>query len=321
MKPPKVSLVIRCFNEAKHIGKLLYGITAQDYEGDWQIVVVDSGSTDRTVEIAEQYPVELVEIQPEDFSFGRALNLGCRHADGEILVFASAHVYPLYEDWLSSIVKPFEDERIAAVYGKQRGGPETCYSERQVFARWFPEMSVKRQETPFCNNANCAVRREIWQKLPYDEELTGLEDLAWAKQVMEMGYRISYAADAVIAHIHEESPWQVKNRYMREAIALKRIYPEQDMSFADFLRLFVQNTVTDYAHAAVEQALLPNVLDIPRFRFMQFWGAYRGFKQSGPVTERLRRTFYYPRQFPAGKRGSTDTVDRRRRIDYQRGTA
>ncbi len=316
MAARSVSIVIRCFNEEKHIGKLLYGITAQEYPGRVQIVLVDSGSTDRTVEIAREFPIELVTITPEQFSFGRALNLGCEHADGEVLVFASAHVYPLYNDWLRALERPFADERVAAVYGKQRGGPETTYSEHQVFAQWFPDESVALQDTPFCNNANCAVRRTVWEKHPYDEELTGLEDLAWAKQVMDDGLRVSYAADAVIAHIHEESPWQVQNRYRREAIALKRIYPEQDMSFFDFVRLFAQNTVTDFAHAAVDGKLLENVVDIPRFRLMQFWGAYRGFKQSGPVTEQLRRTFYYPRELPARRRRTRE--EPRSRIDYQR---
>jgi glycosyltransferase involved in cell wall biosynthesis len=314
---PVASIVIRCYNEEKHIGKLLYGVAEQQLDGDFEIVVVDSGSTDRTLEIARQFPIELVTIRPEEFSFGRALNLGCSRARGDFLVFASAHVYPLYNDWLAKLLASFDDEQVATVYGKQRGGPQTRYSERQIFARWFPDQSIDVQKTPFCNNANCAVRREVWEQAPYDEELTGLEDVAWAKEVMQMGYCVSYAADAVIAHIHEESPHEIFNRYMREAIALKDIYPEQHMSLVDFTRLFLQNTVTDYAHALIDGELSEHLVDIPLFRFMQFLGAYRGFHQSGPVPERLKRTFYYPRKLPFNGSEDLSESDNRKEIDYR----
>ncbi|WP_318286205.1 glycosyltransferase family 2 protein [Limnospira fusiformis] len=89
----KCSLVIRCYNEEQHIGRLLSGITQQTLT-DREIIIVDSGSTDATVSIASRYPVKIVSIRPEDFSFGRALNLGCRADSGDIIVIASAHVYP-----------------------------------------------------------------------------------------------------------------------------------------------------------------------------------------------------------------------------------
>lgn len=316
MSTPTASVVIRCFNEEEHIGRLLYGVTEQTVE-DHEIVVVDSGSTDDTLDIARQFPVRVVHISPEDFTFGRALNLGCSEADGEFLVFASAHVYPVYDDWLQNLLEPFDNDHIGAVYGKQRGNDQTKYSERQIFARLFPDDDIPVQETPFCNNANCAIRHSLWEEVRYNEQLTGLEDLEWARRIMERGYRLSYASDAEIVHVHDETPAQVKHRHMREAIALKEIFPEQSMSFLDFLVLFVKNTVTDYAHALQDRELLGNVLGIPRFRLMQFWGAYRGFQQHGPVPARLRRRFYYPRQFPADADGGEPGQDEARRIDYR----
>ena len=88
---PKVSIVIRCYNEEQHIGRLLSGLIQQTVE-ELEIIVVDSGSTDSTVAIASCYPIKLVSIKPEDFSFGRSLNLGCQAATGEFIVIASAHV-------------------------------------------------------------------------------------------------------------------------------------------------------------------------------------------------------------------------------------
>lgn len=318
MSRPTVSVVIRCFNEEDHIGRLLYGITQQTLE-EREIVVVDSGSTDRTLEIVQQFPARVVHIQPEEFTFGRALNLGCSEAKGRFLVFASAHVYPVYEDWLEKLVQPFGNDQIGAVYGKQRGGEQTEYAEQQIFKRLFPEKDIPVQETPFCNNANCAIRRSLWEEVPYNEQLTGLEDLEWGRRIMERGYRISYSAQAEIIHVHDESPSQVKHRYMREAVALKEMYPEQSMSFLDFLVLFIKNTASDYAHALQDRVLLSNVVAIPRFRLMQFWGAYRGFQQHGPVPAQLRRRFYYPREFPT-ETGDTDYGENEKdahRIDYR----
>src|SRR5438552_9492978 len=96
---PKVSIIIRCHNEEEHIGRLLSGILQQTIK-DVEIILVDSGSTDATLSIARRYPVRILHIAPQEFSFGRSLNRGCEAAEGELLVFASAHVYPLYKDWL-----------------------------------------------------------------------------------------------------------------------------------------------------------------------------------------------------------------------------
>ncbi|MGB3492750.1 MAG: glycosyltransferase family A protein [Elainellaceae cyanobacterium] len=294
MVQPRCSIIIRCYNEEQHIGRLLSGLMQQT-ERDVEIIVVDSGSTDATVAIASRYPIKLVSIRPEDFSFGRSLNLGCRHATGEFLVMASAHVYPVYTDWLEHLLKPFDDPSVGLSYGKQRGNTVTQYSEHQIFATWFTEESVNYQSHPFCNNANAAVRRDLWEKLPYDETLTGLEDLDWAKRAMKLGHRIAYSAEAEIIHVHDEPAHRVFNRYRREAIALKHIFPQEHFNLWDFVRLFTSNTVSDYYHALHDGALKDNFFSIPVFRFMQFWGTYRGFSRRGVLTSQLKQTFYYPR--------------------------
>jgi len=87
-----VLVIIRCFNEEQHIGRLLSGILQQTVQ-DTEIIVVDSGSTDATLSIVVRYPVRTVSVRPEEFSFGRSLNAGCRAAEGEFIIIASAHVY------------------------------------------------------------------------------------------------------------------------------------------------------------------------------------------------------------------------------------
>ena len=95
--PKACSIVIRSYNEERHIGRLLAGIMEQTVK-DVDIILVDSGSTDATVAIASQFPVTILHIDPEDFSFGRSLNLGCAAAKKDVIVLASAHVYPVYDD-------------------------------------------------------------------------------------------------------------------------------------------------------------------------------------------------------------------------------
>lgn len=290
---PRCSIVIRAYNEEEHIGRLLSGITAQTLK-DVEIILVDSGSTDGTVAIASRYPVKILRIPKEDFSFGRSLNIGCEAATGEYLVFASAHVYPVYKDWLEQMLRPFDDPKVALVYGKQRGNETTHYAEERIFSRWFPEESDLTQTHPFCNNANAAIRRSLWEQFPYNEELTGLEDLEWAKRVIEAGYHLAYAAGATIIHVHNERPRQTYNRYRREAIAFKQIFSNERFTLGDFLTMWLLNTFSDYTHALRDGVLLRELIAIPRFRLMQFWGTYRGYAQHTPVSKKLRSAFYYP---------------------------
>jgi len=255
-----LSLIIRCYNEEAHIGRLLTGVMHQTRRPD-EIIVVDSGSDDATLAIASTFPVQIERIAPDDFSFGRALNLGLRAASGDIAVMASAHVYPVYDSWLELLTAPFENESVALSYGRQQTPDDGRFSERQLLARWFPPRSTAVQRHPFCNNANAAIRRELWERLPYDEDLTGLEDIDWAKRALEVGYVLSYVAEAPVVHVHDESFGQVVNRYRREAISHKNIYREQRMSLATAVRLAAANILGDLRDARRCGVLGDHLLD------------------------------------------------------------
>lgn len=288
------SIVIRAFNEAQHLPRLLEGIRHQTLQ-DVEIILVDSGSTDDTVMIAESYGATVVHIPPHEFTFGRSLNFGMQAATRELVVIASAHVYPVYPDWLERLLEPFADPAVALSYGKQRGMETTQFSEHQIFAQWFPDVSQPRQNHPFCNNANAAVRHSLWEQHPYDETLTGLEDLAWARWAIEAGHAIAYVAEAEIIHIHNEKPAGVFNRYRREAMAFKRIYPEAHFSLYDVIRMLSGNVSSDLWHATRQGVLWRSFASICWFRWMQFWGTYQGYRHSAEWNWQLRQTFYYPR--------------------------
>lgn len=305
---------MRCFNEEAHIGRLLTGALRQTRTPD-EIVIVDSGSTDATLAIASAFDVQVVSIPPERFSFGHALNEGVAAATAEINVFASAHVYPVYDTWIERLVAPLDDEQVALSYGRQQTPPRGRFSEQRLLSQWFPAQSSYRQRHPFCNNANAAIRRTAWEERNYDEQLTGLEDLDWAKHAMEAGHSIAYVAEAPVVHVHEESFKQVINRYRREAIAHKDIYNDQEMGIVTAARLAAINVFGDYREALHEGCLQENALDIPRFRLAQFIGTYRGFSQSGPVTDVLKRRFYYP-SANGNMASQRDDIKIGRPIDY-----
>ncbi|RJG40888.1 glycosyltransferase family A protein [Mesorhizobium sp. DCY119] len=289
----KLSIVIRSYNEQAHIGKLMTGISQQTLQ-PFEVILVDSGSTDKTVEIALKMGARVVHIEKSEFTFGRALNVGCAAAQGDILVFASAHVYPEGRRWLENLIVPFADPRIALSYGKQRGGITNKYSEHRLFCKWFPRVSASPQTFYFCNNANCAIRRELWIENPYDETLTGLEDLAWAKRVMTLGWQIAYRADAGIVHIHDETWTNVRSRYRREAIAMKRIDPGQRLGLLEFARLLPEHIARDSYAAARDSVLHRKFFEIVLFRFNQLFGTWQGFRDRSDLSSELANRFYYP---------------------------
>jgi rhamnosyltransferase len=294
MEKPTCSIIIRAYNEEKHIRRLLTGISMQTVK-DVQVILVDSGSTDRTIEETNGFPIEIVNIKPQEFTFGFSLNQGISKARADISVIASAHVYPIYPDWLELLLAPFKNPQIALTYGKQRGSESTHFSELQIFQHWYADHSVQHQAHPFCNNANAAIRRSLWVDHPYDENLPGLEDLSWGKWAHDQGLQINYVAEAEVIHVHNETTTGIFNRYRREGMAFKQIYPDEKFSRRDLIKLFTQNVLSDWRAAQAAGKLIRNLFKIIQFRWSQFNGTYQGYKESGPLTWQLKNAFYYPR--------------------------
>ena len=235
---PTVSIVIRALNEAEHLPALFSGLLRQSRQPD-QVILVDSGSIDDTVAIAQAHGAEVVHIAPPSSPSGGRSTSAAPPPPATSLVIVSAHVYPLDEKWLDLMVAPFERPEVGLVYGGQTGDSRSHFSELELLRSWFPDVSDDDQQTPFCNNANCAVRAEAWRTLPYDETLTGLEDLDWAKRALAAGWKLVYAAEARVAHIHNEPFAKTRNRYRREAIAHRRIFHDQHVNLFEALGLFL----------------------------------------------------------------------------------
>jgi glycosyltransferase involved in cell wall biosynthesis len=292
----KASIVIRTYNESRYLPEALRAIKAQQTDGlDHEVIVVDSGSTDGTLDIASLHGCRVVHIEKEQFSFGRSLNLGCSHATGDYLVFISGHCVPSTPSWLTSLVSPLRAGSAAYVYGRQIGGPASKFSETQLFARTYPATSRLPQEGFFCNNANAGLLRSVWERFRFDEELPGLEDMHLGKRLVAAGMKLGYIAEAPVHHHHHETWAQVRRRYEREAIALQHIMPEVHLSLADFVRYVASSVLLDTQSAAKGDALHRKIGEIVLFRSMQFWGSYRGNHDHRRLSKERKEIYFFPK--------------------------
>ena len=273
---PETSIIVRTFNEALFLRDLLEGIQGQTYQ-DYEVIVVDSGSFDGTVDIAKSFGVQLLEIASRDFTFGFSLNKGIEASRGRFLVLVSAHTTPVDTEWLGSIVEPLRDPKVAMTYGRQLGEIRSKFSERQDFRRIFgEERQVIRTPNFFGNNANSAIRRDLWDQEPFDEALPGLEDAAWSKYWIGMGFKILYEPAAGIHHIHTETWAQIEQRYFREAVAARAIGLRGPGNVISEIIGEVRCFFAD-ARIALFKKFKPSLLPgITRYRWAKGRGAVRG---------------------------------------------
>jgi len=292
-----VSIIIRTLDEEQHLQSLLEGIESQEIpDTEVEIVVVDSGSADRTLEIAEEYGCRIEQIAREAFSFGSSLNQGCARSQGDVLVFVSGHCVPCNPHWLAELVQPIREGRAQYVYGRQLPGPETRFSEAQLFARQYPENSDIPQAGIFCNNANAALRRDVWEKFSFSTECSGLEDMELAKRIAGAGHATGYQASAEVFHHHDERWQEVRWRFEREALALQDIMPNVHISPLDFARYFVSAVWHDLGQARAQGRAVRKLGEIVCFRWQQYLGSYRGNHKLRVLSRRNKDQYFYPKR-------------------------
>lgn len=290
------SVVIRTYNEERYLERLIDGVLQQEMEDhDIEIVIVDSGSTDGTLGIAEKRKCRITHIKKNDFTFGRSLNVGCDFANGEHLVFISGHCIPATPFWINSLLKPLVKGECDYVYGRQLGHEATKYSECRLFEKYYPPYSKIPQVGYFCNNANSAIVKSAWEKHKFNESLTGLEDMELAKRIVNDGGHIGYVSHAPVYHIHNESWLEVRRRYEREAYALKSIMPEVQFNTLDMVRYFLAGVVEDASVASKQNRMIRELKNIVLFRMMHYWGTWRGYNEHRALSSELKHRYFYPR--------------------------
>lgn len=289
-----ISIIIRTLNEERYLSQLLESIYSQNINLSFEVVVIDSGSTDRTLSILVEYPVRLLTIDRSEFTFGRSLNRACASCSSDYLVFISGHCVPLSSTWLSSLLQPLLNGVASYTYGRQLGGPKTYHSELNIFKKYYPAFINEQSSTYFCNNANSALPFSIWSEYGFNEELTGLEDLHLAKQLQKDGHTISYVPASAVYHHHSESWSQIQRRFEREALALQHIAPEITLSAARAFRFSLYAIIRDLLTIPPDKPFLPTLLSVLLYRYHQYRGSYRGSRAHTLSALRQRDSYFYP---------------------------
>ncbi len=298
---PETTIVIRAFNEERWLPEVFQALDRQRYR-DFEVLLVDSGSIDRTRDIAAANGARIVRLRSEDFTFGHSLNVGIREARGRFMAIVSAHAIPADEAWLEKLVAPLRLDEVAMVYGGQRGHAISKFAEARDFERMFPrEPRVNMDpDDPFANNANSAVRKDLWEQHPFDEGLPGLEDMEWAKHWIEKGRLVRYEPDACIIHVHTETWPQVRRRYHREGMAARWVGTRILRHIPGEILREVSWGLQDLALAARELRLSEVGGEILRFRYEKLIGSVQGIVDSRGLTNPARRAeMFFQKGFPA----------------------
>ncbi len=237
---PEVSVVIPTLNAGPEFAQLLEKIRAQEGDFDCEVLVIDSGSSDGTDELARRYGAVVHRIRRQEFNHGATRNLGISLARGEYVALTVQDAIPLDERWLAAMVENLErDKRVAGVYGRQIPRPESSalrrvlvnslatagLERREQFAgdpeRYREMPPRKRRRLAAFDNVSSCLRRSVWEKLPFEKTNFG-EDIRWGKSVVEAGYKTVYEPRSAVFHSHERgAAYDLRRSYVDQRILLE----------------------------------------------------------------------------------------------------
>ncbi len=198
----KVSIIIRTKNEERWITACLNNVFSQDYK-DFEVILVDSKSADKTIEKAKQFPIkDIIQYGDAKYFPGKALNMGIRSSSGDFIVCLSGHCIPSAPQWLQNLLSNFQDPERAGAYGRQEPMLFSSNADKRDLAIAFGLDKKIQKKDPFFHNANSMIRKDIWRKFSFDETVTNIEDRVWAQKVLDEGYNIAYEPEASVYHYH-----------------------------------------------------------------------------------------------------------------------
>lgn len=217
-------------------------VFAQARDFELEVLIVDSGSTDGTVELARRYGAKVHEIPPAEFNHGAARNLGISLSSGQYVALVVQDAVPLDDQWLSTMVEDLErDEQVAVVYSRHVPRPEAgaltralvnnlstagherreqCVSDPEAYHAMRP--AERRKVAAFDNVSSC-IRRSVWEEFPF-ERASFAEDLRWGKRAVESGYKIVYEPRSAVVHSHERGTVYDLRRYYVDGLVLLELF-------------------------------------------------------------------------------------------------
>lgn len=304
----KVSIVIRAKDEERHIGAVLESISRQVIPYPFEVIVVDSGSSDKTLDIAKKYRVEIANISASGFSYGYALNYGIRHALGDIICCLSAHCIPYDNKWLSELIKPLLEGKAHATYGRQLPDKGINPFEEVFLRRHFPEVEEGNGRVPF-SNANCAFIRKMWDEVKFDEQIPSWEDYLWYLLTKDK-FVFHYVPNACVVHTHPfEFPRLRKTAY-RDGKAFRYMKVRYNIDILEDTGSligkvqFVARDFVNHAKFFLKERYLNHLVMLPFVKIYLYLTYLRGYHslvvtaeetgKSAEMTERVRAVTGHP---------------------------
>ena len=215
-----ISFVIRTKDEVRDIEKTCKLIRNQKGDFNTEIIIVDSGSSDGTLEVAQKYADIVVNIMPKDFSWGAALNMGIEVAHGKYIFLLSAHCFFVADNTVQKGIGFLSQGSIIAVYGKQIGDKNKNVYEYVELNEIYPSIYLETSDN--CrihgiSNACCMLMKDVWKYNRFDEQMQSSEDLEWYERMTKQGYILGYTDEIQLIHGHYYNPQYVyKKNYWRE---------------------------------------------------------------------------------------------------------
>ena len=271
---PRVSIIMRSRNSGWSIAQALSGLFAQEFK-DFELLVVDSASTDRTLEIARQYPCRIIDVPPQAYFPGAVLNFAMEQARAEIVVFQNSDAIPLTPYTLGRLVAAFDDPEVQAAYGRQMPRPEAAPWVRRDYAASFPEAGPG---PPWITLSLpiAAMRKSVWRERPFYTEAYSSEDTEWGQWAVTHGRKIQYVPDAVVMHSHNYTLRQMYGRRFVEGEADVYIYGGTD-SIVKMAAGIARSAANDLAWH-VRHGDWAEIPGIPVRRVVYHWAYYKGRK-------------------------------------------
>ena len=295
----EISIALLTFNGERYLAEVLRSIFTQRTRLTYEVLAIDSGSTDRTLEILKKHPVRVMQIPNLEFGHGRTRNLAAQNSLGRYVVFLTQDAEPANENWLENLVRPLvEDARVAGSYSRQVPRPDCNPIEsRDIAIGAGPLSAVKRvdQQDPlqkqsyaaclfrfiaFSNVSSC-IRRDALERLPFSEKIVMVEDQEWCKRAIESGYWIIYEATSVVYHSHNHPLPMIYQRYFDYGLSLRE-FASLPLFFKGVLSYAVFEAMADviFIVGRREGALSTWkwIFKAPIIRFVMRYGLYRGLR-------------------------------------------